>query len=191
MSAKKFGFGSLCLIIVSATSTSLMSQVGIAATSQSPSYKPSQQIFCGCPQPPVWEENTKSSYRPPIYCPDSSPFARTIKRTCPDFYRTFQGSTTNPKSSILAYDPDAKEAARIEKEAAHGHSPKEILDAVSKGIDTGNVLGGMAAGAAVGGRLLGGAGVVGGAATGGAAAGIHGAVQSGYNYCKSCHKEWP
>ncbi|MDM9380138.1 hypothetical protein QUB80_05420 [Chlorogloeopsis sp. ULAP01] len=193
MSFQKFGFGSLCFIVVSAASTSLMSQAGIAATSQLLSYKPLPPIVCGCPQPPAWEGRIKSVYRPRIYCPDSSPLVSTVKRTCPDFRKAFQSYTTDPKSSVhLAYDPEAREAARVEREARdRGHSPKEALDAVGKGIDTGEMLGGMAAGAAIGGRILGGTGVVGGAATGGVAAGISGAVRGGYNYCKSCHKEWP
>ncbi|MBE9210588.1 hypothetical protein IQ244_29620 [Nostoc sp. LEGE 06077] len=189
MSVKKFGFGSLCLMVVSAASTSLISQAGIAATSQSLSYKPLPQIVCGCPQPPAWEESIKSAYRPKIYCPDISPLVSSVKRMCPDFHRAFQGYTTDPKSSVrLAYDPDAREAARVEREAARGHSPKEVLDAAGKGINPGEMLRNAAAAVLTPGNPTIKAGA---AATAAAATGITGAVQEGYNYCKTCHKDWP
>lgn len=194
MTVKKFGLGSLFLLLISATSTGLTSQPGSAAASQAHSYSPVRQTICGCRQRPDWEERIKSIYRSHIYCPDVSSVPGSASHTiyCPDFRKSSKIPTSTLETPVhLAYDPDAREAAREAakdaRDAARGHSPREVLDAAGRGIDRGEVLGGMAGGAAVGGRILGGPGIAGGAAMGGTAAGISGAVRGVHNYCTGCH----
>lgn len=144
MSIKKFGFGSLFLMFVSATSTSLMNQPGIASTSQSFSYKPLQEVACGCPQPPGWEGRIGSAYRPSIYCPDTSSLVKPVKRTCPDFHRTSQGPTTDLLQGAvrLAYDPIEREAKAQERATNSrandpiSHTDRAARTAIDSGRDT-------------------------------------------------------
>jgi hypothetical protein len=151
MIVKKFGLSSLFLLLVSASSTGLTSQVGSAATSEAFSYSPVRQTICGCPRLPAWKETIKSTYRPPIYCPDILPLAGAVKHTiyCPDFRSVSQSSAIDIQSPLhLAYIPasdpdsrndarDARDATRDARDAARGRDSGGVVDRAARFIDKG------------------------------------------------------